>query len=72
MTPIDLGAHAGFIIASYAIFIAVVAGLIVWIIRDGAAQRRALAELEARGIRRRSDAAGPSPVDEAAQTERTA
>ena len=56
MTMLDLGPHAGFIIASYAIFAAVVIGLIVWVVQDGAAQRRALADLEARGIRRRSDA----------------
>jgi heme exporter protein D len=55
MTFGDLGPHAGFILAAYAIFGAVVLGLIAWIVRDGAAQRRALADLEARGIRRRSD-----------------
>ncbi len=56
MTLGDLGPHAGFILAAYAIFIAVVIGLIAWVMQDGAVQRRALADLEARGIRRRSEA----------------
>ena len=34
---------------------AVVIGLIAWVIADHAAQRRLLAELEARGVTRRSD-----------------
>jgi heme exporter protein D len=50
----DLGAHAGFIWASYAAVIAVVGGLIVWLIVDGRRQARALADLEARGVKRRS------------------
>lgn len=54
-----LGPHAGFIIASYAVFFVVVAGMILWILLDGHAQRRALAEMEARGVRRRSDPAAP-------------
>ena len=62
MNALDLGAHAGFIIASYAIFVLVVAGLIVWIWFDGIAQKRALAALEARGIRRRSDVTTSEPV----------
>ena len=55
MTFGDLGPHAGFIVAAYAIFVVVVIGLIVWVVQDGAAQRRTLMDLEARGIRRRSD-----------------
>lgn len=51
-----LGPHWGFIVASYAIFAAVVLGLILWVVSDHWAQRRTLADLEARGIRRRSDA----------------
>ncbi len=46
--------HAGFIIASYLVTLVVVVGMIVWIVLDGRLQRRRLAELEARGIRRRS------------------
>ena len=67
MMIVDLGPHAGFIVASYAIFFAVVVGLVVWVIRDGAAQRRALADLEARGVRRRSDP-GVASVDAAAKS----
>jgi heme exporter protein D len=51
----DLGPHAGFIIAAYLAAAAVVAGLVMWVITDHAAQRRALADLERRGITRRSD-----------------
>lgn len=50
-----LGEHWGFIVAAYG-FVAVILGAVIaitWI--DGAQQRRALAELEARGIRRRSE-----------------
>lgn len=50
----DLGNHAGFILASYGLAVAVVAALVVWVIADGRAQRRRLADLEARGVHRRS------------------
>ena len=51
----NLGPHAAFIVAAYAIGVAVIAGLIGWIWLDYAAQRRSLAELEAGGIKRRSE-----------------
>jgi heme exporter protein D len=51
---IEGDAHAGFIIAAYALAILVLAGMIAWIALDGRAQRRRIADLEARGIRRRS------------------
>ncbi len=50
----DLGPHAAFILVSYAATIAVVAGLIAWVIADFRAQRRALGDLEAHGVTRRS------------------
>jgi heme exporter protein D len=50
-----LGPHAGFIIAAYAVTAAVVLGLIAWVIADRRAQTRALADLDARGVRRRSE-----------------
>ncbi|WP_319774560.1 heme exporter protein CcmD [Breoghania sp.] len=50
----DLGNHAGFIIASYAITLAVIGGMIFWIVADYARQKSILADLDARGIRRRS------------------
>lgn len=49
-----LGPHAVFIVASYAIVALVIGGLIAWIMVDGRMLARRLAELEARGVRRRS------------------
>ncbi len=46
--------HLGFIVASYAIGFAVIAGAIAWTVIDHRIQSRALAELEARSGRRRS------------------
>ena len=54
----DLGNHAGFIIASYAISLVVIGGLIAWIRHDYRHQKSILAELEARGLRRRSTTKG--------------
>ena len=51
---IDLGPHAAFIIAAYLMAAIVVLGLIAWVITDHDAQRRLLADLEARGVTRRS------------------
>lgn len=51
----DLGPHAGFILAAYLVTAAIVGALVVWAIVDHRAQRRALASLDAQGIRRRSD-----------------
>lgn len=53
---IEGGAHAGFIIAAYLLAILVLIGMIAWIVIDGRAQRRRIADLEARGVRRRSAA----------------
>ncbi len=47
-------AHFGFILASYLVTAAVLLGLVLWTALDGRAQRRRLAELESRGVRRRS------------------
>ncbi len=49
-----MGPHAGFIIAAYLLTFVALVGLIAWIVLDGRAQKRRLAELEARGVRRRS------------------
>jgi heme exporter protein D len=49
--------HAGFIAAAYAVSLVVLVGLFVWIVLDGRQQRRRLADLESRGIRRRSGGA---------------
>lgn len=50
-----LGPYAAYIIASYVITAVVIAGLIAWLIVDGRRQAHALAMLEARGVKRRSD-----------------
>lgn len=50
----DLGKHAAFIWASYGAVTAVVAGLLIWLWLDARRQRAALADLERRGVRRRS------------------
>jgi heme exporter protein D len=62
----DLGPHAGFIIGTYVVAIAVVGLLIFWVIGDYFAQKRALADLERRGITRRSAEPRPSGVKEPA------
>ena len=50
----NLGPYAGFIVAAYGVALATVAALIVWVVADHRAQVRVLADLEARGITRRS------------------
>jgi heme exporter protein D len=54
MSPMDLGPHTGFIVAAYAIALAVVAGLVAWIVLDHRAQLRILEDLERAGVRSRS------------------
>ena len=54
MALMDLGPHAGFIVAAYAIALAIVAGLIAWIVFDHRAQLRTLDDLERAGLTRRS------------------
>lgn len=53
----DLGPHAWFIWSAYAVTLGTIAGLILWVVVDTRAQRRAIAGLEARGARRRSESA---------------
>jgi heme exporter protein D len=50
----NLGPHADFIIASYALTAFVVAAMIAWVILDYSAQKRVLGDLEERGVFRRS------------------
>jgi len=47
--------HAFFVAAAYLVTVAVIGALVAWILIDQAARKRELAELEAEGIRRRSD-----------------
>ncbi len=51
----DLGPHAVFIWSAYGVTVLVLAGLIAWLGFDGRAQERRLADLAARGVKRRSD-----------------
>lgn len=53
-----LGPHAVFIVLSYAAAALVVATLVAWVGLDHRRLNRKLAELERRGIRRRSATAG--------------
>jgi heme exporter protein D len=50
----NFGAHANFIITSYAVTALIMGALIAWIVFDYAAQRHVLDEFEERGITRRS------------------
>lgn len=54
----DLGKHAVFIWSSYAVVAIVLAGLIAWLVLEGRTYARRLADLEARGVRRRSSRGG--------------
>ena len=53
----ELGPHAGFIVAAYAAGVLVVLALIGWIVADHRAQLRILADLERPGLTRRSASA---------------
>ena len=48
-------AHALYVTAAYGVSALAIAGLIAWALLDSRARRRELAELEAGGVRRRSD-----------------
>ena len=51
---IQLGPHAAFILTAYAAAIAIVAGLIAWILLDRRHLTRIIDDFEAQGIMRRS------------------
>jgi heme exporter protein D len=51
----DLGPHAAFIVSAYAVAMAIIAAMIVWVLTDYWRQRRTLSDLEQRGIGRRSE-----------------
>ena len=53
----NLGPHAAFIVTAYAAAIAIVAGLVVWVVLDRRHLTRMLAALEAQGFTRRSGGA---------------
>ena len=54
----NLGPHADFIVATYAVTLFVVAGLVAWVVLDYSAQRRILGDLEQSGVTRRSQRKG--------------
>jgi heme exporter protein D len=54
-SAMDLGPHAFFIVAAYVVTGVIVGGLILRAVVEHRSQRRALAALESRGVRRRSD-----------------
>jgi len=56
----NLGPHAAFILAAYAAATIVIGGLIAWVLLDYRAQLHKLADLEARGVTRRSERAKPA------------
>ena len=62
----DLGPHAETIALCYAAVGLVIGGLIAWLVADGRRLTQQLADLEARGVRRRS--AGPSDATPDART----
>jgi len=51
----DLGPYAAYIWTAYAAVGAGLAALLIWLIVDGRRQQRLLDDLEAGGVRRRSD-----------------
>ena len=61
----DATAHVGFVAASYAAGIVVVAALIAWVALDYRIQRRILSELETQGLTRRSAATRESAAQAA-------
>ncbi len=50
----DLGNHWEYIVAAYVMAAIVIATLITWVVLDYRGAKRTLADLEARGLRRRS------------------
>lgn len=59
----SLGPHAVYIVAAYGMTLAVIAALIVWVMADYRRQRRILADLERRGVTRRSANIRPTPIE---------
>ena len=51
----NLGPHAAFIVIAYGLATLIVGAMIVWIVVDHRQQARSLADLEARGVTRRSE-----------------
>jgi heme exporter protein D len=54
----NLGPHADFIIASYAVTAFVVAAMVAWVVLDHSSLKRVLGDLEEQGVTRRSRSKG--------------
>lgn len=54
-----MSTHDWYVAAAYGLTAVIIAGMIGWILLDQHARRRELAELEAQGLRRRSDRTAP-------------
>ena len=63
----NLGPHATFIIAAYAIAALVVIGLILWVEIDNRMQRQQLAKLKEQGASRRSEKTAAPSADKPAE-----
>jgi heme exporter protein D len=61
MMAMELGPHAAFIVSAYAVAALIVVIMIAWVALDHRRQARALAELEARGVTRRSELRAREP-----------
>ena len=60
----DLGPNASFIWTAYGMVAFVLATLVIWLVLDGRAQQRRLADFEARGVKRRTHSeAAPTSVE---------
>ena len=57
MTAMNLGPYAAFIVGAYGAAALIVTAMIAWVVIDHRRQARALADLEARGVTRRSERA---------------
>jgi heme exporter protein D len=62
----NLGPHAAFIIACYAVAVVVIGALIAWVLVDYRLQLRTLMELQSRGVTRRSSEVRPTNIKETA------
>jgi heme exporter protein D len=58
----NLGTHATFIVAAYAVAVTVIAVLVGWVWLDHRAQKQKLAKLEAGGVTRRSERPAGKPA----------
>ena len=70
IVAIDLGPHAAFIVAAYAAALAIVGGLVLWVVLDRRRLARAVAELEAQATRPGAMRPGGIPRGAASSSDR--